>query len=103
MITRIILALLLPVASLAQADKGFTIKGNITGLKDSTLVFLASSNGNPVSQTYVSNGTFQLIGNVESDDVYQLNFIGYPDAYEIFMSNDNISITGKAATIKTLN
>jgi len=103
MITRIILALLLPVATLAQADKGFTIKGNIAGLKDSTLVFLASANGIPVSQTYVTNGTFQLTGNVESDDVYQLNFIGYPDAYEIFMSNDAINITGKAATILALN
>lgn len=103
MITRIILALLLPVATMAQADKGFTIKGNIAGLKDSTLVFLASSNGNPVSQTYVANGSFQLIGKVESEDVYQLNFIGYPDTYEIFMSNDNINLTGNAAAIKVLN
>lgn len=103
MITRIILALLLPVATMAQAHKGFTIKGKITGLKDSTLVFLASGNGNPVSQTYVTNGTFQLIGSVESEDVYQLNFIGHPDTYEIFMSNDNINITGKAANIKALN
>ncbi len=102
MMTRILLALLLPVATIAQADKGFTIKGNIAGLKDSTLVFLAASNGNPVSQTYVANGTFQLIGKVESEDVYNLNFIGHQEAYEIFMSNDDISITGKANAIKAL-
>jgi peroxiredoxin len=102
MITRILLALLLPVAAIAQADKGFTIKGNITGIKDSTLVFLANSNGNPVSQTYVTNGTFQLIGKVESEDVYQLNFIGHQDTYEIFMGNDNINLTGKATAIKAL-
>ncbi len=102
MITRILLALLLPVATIAQADKGFTIKGNITGLKDSTMVFLASSNGNPISQTYVTNGTFQLIGKVESEDVHQLSFIGYPESYEIFLGNDNINLTGNATAIKAL-
>lgn len=100
---RLLLLLLLPFSALAQNDKGYTIKGNIAGLKDSTLVYLANSAGNPVAQAYARGGKFQLVGQVESEDVYQLSFIGYPDIYEVFLANEQLVVSGKASALKSLN
>jgi peroxiredoxin len=100
---KLVFALLIPAVSFAQAEKGFTVKGQIAGLKDSTLVYLATSNGTPVAQTYASKGSFNLFGKVETSDVYLLNFIGYPDVYETYLTNDNIVVTGKASAIKQLS
>jgi peroxiredoxin len=99
MITRILLFLLLPFGAMAQAGNGFTVNGNIEGLKDSTLVYLAYSDGNPVSQTYVVNGKFSLSGKIDNADVYLVNFTGYPAVYELFLTNENVTITGKATDI----
>jgi peroxiredoxin len=100
---KFLFALLIPAAGFAQADKGFTITGKVTGLKDSTLVYLVNSNnGNPVAQTYASKGNFKLFGKLESADVYQLSFIGYKDVYEVFLDNANVDVTGAATSIKKL-
>jgi peroxiredoxin len=99
MITRILLFLLLPFGAMAQAGNGFTINGNIEGLRDSTLVYLANGNGSAVAQAYVVNGKFSLSGKVDNGDVYQVNFIGYPAVYDIFLTNDNLTVTGKATDI----
>ncbi|HEX6915852.1 MAG TPA: TlpA disulfide reductase family protein [Chitinophagaceae bacterium] len=102
MIYRLIIALFLPISVFAQTREGFTISGNIAGLKDSTLVYLANANGNPVAQSYVAKNSFRLFGKVDSEDIYYLNFIGYPDTYELFLSNENVVLTGNAADLKTL-
>src|SRR5215213_11025868 len=101
---KLVVALLVPVIGFSQGEKGFTIKGQITGLKDSTLVYLVSgSNGNPVAQTYASKGSFSLFGKLDSDDIYQLSFIGYPEVYETYLTNDNVTVSGSASSIKSLN
>jgi len=100
---RILLLLLLPFGAMAQAGNGFTIKGNIEGLKDSTLVYLSAGNGTAISQTYVANGKFSLTGKVDNADVYLINFIGYKDTYEVFLSNDNITLNGKAADLMNVS
>jgi hypothetical protein len=69
-------ALLLPVCAIAQSDKGYFIKGNVAGLKDSTLVFLITSNGSTVAQAYASKGNFSLNGKVENADVYHWVLLG---------------------------
>ncbi len=100
---KILLALLIPASGFAQADKGFTISGKVTGLKDSTLVYLVNSNnGNPIAQTYSSKGSFTLFGKVESPDVYQISFIGYKDVYEVFLDNSNVDIAGASASLKKM-
>ncbi len=100
---KLLLSLLIPAAGFAQADQGFTITGKVTGLKDSTLVYLVNSNnGNPIAQTYASKGSFRLFGKLESPDVYQVSFIGYKDIYEVFLDNSNVNITGAATAIKKL-
>jgi peroxiredoxin len=100
---KLLFALFIPAVSFGQGEKGFTIKGQVAGLKDSTLVYLSSANGNPVAQAYVSKGSFNLFGKLESEDVYHLNFIGYPEVYETYLTNDNITVTGSASAIKNLN
>ncbi|KAI9449601.1 alkyl hydroperoxide reductase/ thiol specific antioxidant/ Mal allergen [Russula earlei] len=60
----------------AMAQQGYTIKGNIKGLKDSTLVFLNNSTGATVAQDYTSKGNFSLKGIASDPDMFQLGFIG---------------------------
>jgi hypothetical protein len=68
---KLLIVLLLPILSIAQkADstitkeksKGYILRGNIKGLKDSTLVFLQDVQGNTVAQDYAKNGKFTLNG-----------------------------------------
>lgn len=97
------LLLLMPFAALAQSEKGFNIKGQVKGLKDSTMVYLVNSaTGNPVAQTYVTRGGFNLTGQVESPDVYQVNFIGYKEGTEVFLANENVNLTGTTAALNKL-
>jgi peroxiredoxin len=101
---KFLLLSLLPTLVFAQpkAD-GFNIKGNVKGMKDSTLVFLTeASNGNSIAQDYVMGGKFELKGKVDSGDLRQLQFIGYKAAIDIFMSNDNVTVTGSAKNLKNV-
>ena len=106
---KLLIVLLLPIITLAQkADstaakekpKGYTLKGNIKGLKDSTLVFLQDVQGSTVAQDYAKNGKFTLNG--KSDDVsfFQLAFIGTQEMTEVFLANDNVSVTGEMGKLK---
>jgi peroxiredoxin len=96
---KVLFALLLPISVFAQ--KGFTVKGNIKGLKDSTLVFLQTNQGNTLSQDYAKKGTFSLAGKLDGADLYQLSFIGYKDGVELFIDNDNVIINGDATKLKS--
>ncbi len=103
---KIFLSLLLcPAVLLAQkSNDAFLIKGNVTGLKDSTLVFLVNGvTGNTVAQTYSKKGAFQLFGKVEGEDIYEIGFIGYTDVYGLYLSGDTFNVTGAVAKLKTLN
>ncbi len=93
----------LPLAALAQKTEGYSIKGNIKGLKDSTLVFLLNgTNGNSIAQDYAINGQFSLSGKMEEANLYQLNFIGYKETMNLFLANDHLTITGDASKMKSV-
>ena len=96
---KLLILLLLPIAVTAQ--KGFTIKGNIKGLKDSTLVFLQTAQGSTIAQDYAKNGLFSLMGKLETADLFQLSFIGYKEGIEMFMGNENINVNGEALKLKS--
>ncbi|OIQ95156.1 thiol-disulfide oxidoreductase ResA [mine drainage metagenome] len=97
---KFLFALMLPLSVAAQ--DGYTIKGNIKGLKDSTLVFLTSgADGSMLSQDYAFNGQFNLKGKLESADIYQLNFIGKKETVDMFIGNENIVVTGEASKLKS--
>ena len=90
---KILFTLLFPVVVMAQKNDGFTIKGNIVGLKDSTLVFLVDgSNGNTIAQDYASKGKFVLTGKTDEADIYQVSFIGKKEVIDLYMANENITI-----------
>ncbi len=85
---------------LANANDQFAIKGDIKGLKDSTLVFLTDGGtGSAIAQDYAVKGKFNLSGVLENGDLYQLNFIGYKDAIDVFMFNNQVSVTGNALAL----
>jgi peroxiredoxin len=100
-----ILAALLPLFSVAQNDNNsFSISGNIKGLADSTMVFLANpgESSEVYATTYSQGGKFTLSGKLSEANIYQLAFIGYKDNVELFMGADNVTITGDAKAIKKL-
>ena len=96
---KLLILILLPIAVTAQ--KGYTIKGNIKGLKDSTLVFLQNAQGNTLAQDYAKNGLFSLAGKLEAPELFQLSFIGYKEGVELFMGNDNVAVNGEAVKLKS--
>ena len=101
MMKKILIALLLPLSLAAQ--NGYNIKGNIKGLKDSTLVFLVSgSDGNTIAQDYAFKGAFSLKGKFDYADIYQLSFIGHKETVDMFIGNENITVNGESAKLKSV-
>jgi len=115
-----ILLLLLPIAAIAQNKttvkaksiasgskatstqiaKGFEIIGNITGLKDSSLVFMSDAQGNTIAQDYAVGGKFKLQGKTETVSYFQVGCIGNNDVLEMFIGNEIVKITGSATEFK---
>ncbi len=95
----LLFGLLLPAFVIAQ--NGFSVKGNIKGLKDSTLVFLQNGMGATIAQDYAKKGLFTLKGKLDNPDLFQLSFIGYKDNVELFINNENVTVTGEAAKLKS--
>lgn len=97
--------LLFPLISLAQGKQGdFSLTGNIKGLPDSTMVYL-SRPGQPtdlLATAYSKNGKFNLFGKVKDGDVYQLSFIGFNDAAEVFLTPGRLQAIGDVKLLKKL-
>ncbi len=102
--------LLLPFFSLAQttatsaAGGDFTITGNIKGLPDSTMVFLARPGqpGEVLATAYSQKGKFNLFGKVSDGDIYQLSFIGHPEMAEVFLTPANLTVSGDVKALKNI-
>jgi thiol-disulfide isomerase/thioredoxin len=105
---KLLILLLLPAFAMAQkkeeSTKGFAVKGTITGLKDSTMVFLVNplSDNKILATAYSKKGSFYLFGKVDQPEMYMLSFIGYPDAKELFVSNTAFTVSGDAKKMKQL-
>ena len=102
--------LLFPLFCLAQnnlkaAAGDFLINGTITGLPDSTLVYLSKPGqpGDMLATSYAQKGKFILFGKVEDGDVYQLSFIGFTDVAEVFLTPGKISVNGDVKTLRKLS
>lgn len=96
----VVFIMIFPISIMAQKTD-FSISGTITGLADSTLVFLNNtSKPNEVYATdYSKGGKFLLKGQLWNNDLYQLSFIGYKDELELFMGAENVIINGLASRI----
>ena len=107
---KLLIFLLFPLWSIGQnntniagAQSNFSITGSITGLPDSTMVFLAHPGSSEIlAVDYAKKGKFNLFGNVENPDIYQLSFIGFQEVKEVFLGKDKLTVTGNVKGLKNL-
>ncbi|HEX8333664.1 MAG TPA: TlpA disulfide reductase family protein [Segetibacter sp.] len=104
----LVFLLLFPVASIglkaqtktAETIKKFVLKGTLKDVPDSTLVFLSRSGENEIFATgYSKKGSFTLFGTLPYSDIYQLSIVGNPTAAFLFIGNENVTVTGSAASL----
>jgi thiol-disulfide isomerase/thioredoxin len=90
-----VLAVLLFSFSVVSAQKGFQITGAISNTKPNMLVFLMNgTDGKTIATDTVRDGKFVLKGVITAPDIFQLGFVGYKEALDVFLFNDDVSITG---------
>ncbi len=100
--------LLFPFIAFAQSDtapgKDFYLSGNIKGLPDSTLVYLAhpGQSTEMLATDYSKNGKFNLFGKLADDDIYLLSFIGFNKQAEVFLTPGKIAVAGDTTTLDRL-
>jgi thiol-disulfide isomerase/thioredoxin len=102
--------MLLPAVIFAQEPVrpvntgNFTVTGFVKGLKDSTMVFLArpGQTADILATGYSQKGKFTLFGKIAEGDVYQLSFIGYSEATEVFLTPANLTVSGDANSLGKL-
>lgn len=84
------------------ATGNFILTGNIKGLPDSTLVFLAhpGQTADLLATGYAQKGKFTLFGKIADADIYQLSFIGFPETAEIFLTPSNLIVSGDVKSLK---
>lgn len=59
------------------------------------LVFLMNgTDGKTIATDTVRNGKFVLKGTIAEPDIFQLGFVGYKEALDIFLFNDQVNIVG---------
>jgi len=106
----LLLFLLFPFFSFAQNSvdttvKGdFSITGSIKGLPDSTMVFLSrpGQSSEVLATAYAQKGKFNLFGKIAEGDIYQLNFTGFPDQTDVFLTSAKLNVTGDVKALKKL-
>ena len=96
-----LLLLALSTTVLAQAQKSFTINGNIKGLPDNTVLELRNDDlsATPLATGISKAGNFQLKGTVEDPNIYLLTYPGNQKRLAIFMDNSIISVKGSVDSL----
>lgn len=101
MMKKILIALvgLLPGLLHAQTT-GFSLKGTIVGLPDSTLValYMDDVNSEPIAQSYTKKGAFTLTGSVMDPYIHLLTYGDKSKKAPIFLDNSSMTLTGDAAS-----
>lgn len=99
-----LLILILCVSStslFAQSDEGFVVKGNINGLPDNSLVYIAGNSENDtIAKATVNQGNFTLTGKLDNKDGVMLLLPSLERRIFLFIGNESVNIT---ASDKTLN
>lgn len=98
--------MVLPGWVLAQkpAEKGFTIDGKVTGVAESSAVFItdASNPTDTVATGVVKGGQFVLKGHVSEPNLYEVNFGAAKKKVPVFLGNDKMSMSGDVANISQI-
>ena len=79
-----------------NAQKNFTITGNVEGLKEGTPVSLTTlgETADTIAKARAKAGKFVLTGKLNEPSLSSLNFKGFTKKIVFFVENSNISITG---------
>ncbi len=93
--------LALSLSAIAQAQKSFTINGNIKGIPDKTVIQLRNEDlsPTPLATGTVIKGMFELKGVVPDPNVYLLTYEGNKQRLPIFLDNSSITIKGTADSL----
>lgn len=95
-------------ASCSQEVKNdYTVTGDVTGLSDSTLVYLANPKDrgyDKFDSTYVIGGKFEIGGKLENPGMVYLAFQGQRNASPLFLAkNDKVTVNGDLKSGEPLN
>lgn len=93
--------LLMPLMSMAQLKTGFTIKGTVKGL-DTQVSLLSAVDGKTIITDKAVNGVFTLKGKLTAPNLLQINFAGSKEGIDLFIGNDEVTITGDLADLKNV-
>lgn len=89
------------IVGLAHAQYNFEIKGNFINTKPNTVVFLMNgSTGKTITTDTITNGSFILKGSLTEPDIFQIGFIGYKDGIDLFLFNNQVTLTGDFNNLK---
>jgi peroxiredoxin len=98
--------MVLPGLVLAQkpTEQGFTIDGKVTGVAESSVVFItdASNPTDTVATGVVKGGQFVLKGHVSEPNLYEVNFGGAKKKVPVFLGNDKMNMSGDVANISQI-
>ena len=88
----------------AATNKAFEINGNIKGVPDNSIVYLAGFSGtDTIAKTTAHDGHFVLNGKVDNTDARILNIPALSRRMVLFMGNDQITIKGDSTNFSDIN
>src|SRR5947209_16096923 len=92
------------VMSASANDGGFEITGNLKGVPDNSMVFLAGFSGtDTLAKTTAHDGHFVLKGKLDNTDARILNIPSLSRRMVLFMGNDHISIKADSTNFSDIN
>ena len=91
-----------PTVLFAQTQKGFIVKGNVSGIADGKVQIVNMGEEHAVlASDSIKNGVFSLSGSVTEPNLYFLVMSNEQPQY-IYLENKPITITGSKADIKNI-
>jgi peroxiredoxin len=101
----LMLFVLLPLGLMAQNNnEGFTVSGNIGGLPDKSVVFIASTDGknDTIAKATVLNAAFTLKGKLDNTDGVILVLPYIERTLFLFIGNEQVKINASKPTLDDL-
>ena len=90
--------------STTTVKDGFEINGNLKGVPDNSIVFLAGFSGtDTLAKTTAQAGHFVLTGKLDNTDARILNIPSLNRRMVLFMGNDDITIKSDSADFSDIN
>ncbi|HEX4373514.1 MAG TPA: TlpA disulfide reductase family protein [Puia sp.] len=87
-----------------SAQSQLIINGNVQGLPENSAIVAVNINNavDTAAKGFVRSGKFMLTGKVAEPNLYEINFPSIQKKLDLFIGNDNISITGNINDLQNL-